>query len=126
MYTKKVMDHFSNQRTVGTMEHPNVVVKVGDPGCGDAVLIFLQIENDIITDVKYKVYGCGAAIATTSMASTMIKGKTLTEALEVTDAKVAEALDGLPETKMHCSNLAATAIRAAVTRYLHPPEPAQK
>jgi nitrogen fixation NifU-like protein len=108
------------------MEHPNVVVKVGDPGCGDAVLIFLQIENDIITDVKYKVYGCGAAIATTSMASTMIKGKTLTEALEVTDAKVAEALDGLPETKMHCSNLAATAIRAAVTRYLHPPEPAQK
>ncbi|MDY0189158.1 MAG: iron-sulfur cluster assembly scaffold protein [Desulfuromonas sp.] len=126
MYTKKVMDHFSNPRNVGTMEHPNVVVKVGDPGCGDAVLIFLQIDNDIITDVKYKVYGCGAAIATTSMASTMIKGKTLTEALEVTDEKVAEALDGLPETKMHCSNLAATAIRAAVTRYLHPPESAPK
>lgn len=125
MYTDKVMDHFSNPRNVGTMERPNVVVKVGDPGCGDAVLIFLQIEDDVITDVKYKVYGCGAAIATTSMASTMVKGKTLAEALEVTDEKVAEALGGLPETKLHCSNLAATAIRAAVTRYLHPPEATQ-
>ena len=125
MYTEKVMDHFSNPRNVGTMEHPNVVVKVGDPGCGDAVLIFLKIDDDVITDVKYKVYGCGAAIATASMASTLIKGKTLVEALEVTDAKVAEALGGLPENKMHCSNLAATAIRAAVTRYLHPPEPAE-
>lgn len=122
MYTEKVMDHFSNPRNVGTMEQPNVVVKVGDPGCGDAVLIFLKIEDDVITDVKYKVYGCGAAIATTSMASTMVKGKTLDEALEVTDDVVAEALGGLPETKMHCSNLAATAIRAAVTRYLNPPE----
>jgi len=122
MYTDKVMDHFSNPRNVGQIENPNVVVKVGDPGCGDAVLIFLKIDNDVITDVKYKVYGCGAAIATTSMASTMIVGKTLDEALEVTDDTVAEALGGLPETKMHCSNLAATAIRAAVTRYLHPPE----
>jgi nitrogen fixation NifU-like protein len=122
MYTEKVMDHFSNPRNVGTMEHPNVVVKVGDPGCGDAVLIFLKIDDDIITDVKYKVYGCGAAIATSSMASTLIKGKTLVEALEVTDAVVIEALGGLPENKLHCSNLAATAIRAAVTRYLEPPE----
>ncbi len=122
MYTDKVMDHFSNPRNVGQIEHPNVVVKVGDPGCGDAVLIFLKIDNDVITDVKYKVYGCGAAIATTSMASTMIIGKSLDEALEVTDDTVAEALGGLPENKMHCSNLAATAIRAAVTRYLHPPE----
>ena len=125
MYTDKVMDHFSNPRNVGQIEHPNVVVKVGDPGCGDAVLIFLKIDNDIITDVKYKVYGCGAAIATTSMASTMIIGKSLDEALEVTDDTVAEALGGLQETKMHCSNLAATAIRAAVTRYLHPPENAE-
>ncbi|OQY20236.1 MAG: iron-sulfur cluster assembly scaffold protein [Desulfobacteraceae bacterium 4572_35.1] len=122
MYTEKVMDHFSNPRNVGTMENPNVVVKVGDPGCGDAVLIFMQIKDNVISDVKYKVYGCGAAIATTSMASTMIKGKTLEEALEVTDEKVADALGGLPEVKMHCSNLAATAIRAAVTRYLTPPE----
>ena len=74
------MDHFSNPRNVGQIENPNVVVKVGDPGCGDAVLIFLKIDNDVITDVKYKVYGCGAAIATTSMASTMVKGKTLEEA----------------------------------------------
>ncbi len=122
MYTEKVMDHFSNPRNVGQIEHPNVVVKVGDPGCGDAVLIFLKIDDDIITDVKYKVYGCGAAIATTSMASTMVKGKSLDEALEVTDEKVAAALGGLPENKQHCSNLAATAIRAAVTRYLNPPE----
>lgn len=116
------MDHFSNPRNVGQIEHPNVVVKVGDPGCGDAVLIFLKIDDDVITDVKYKVYGCGAAIASTSMASTMVKGKTLDEALLLTDEKVVEALNGLPEEKMHCSNLAATAIRAAVTRYLHPPE----
>lgn len=122
MYTDKVMDHFSNPRNVGQIDNPNVVVKVGDPGCGDAVLIFLKIENDIIVDIKYRVYGCGAAIATTSMASTLVKGKTLTDALEVTDERVAEALGGLPESKMHCSNLAATAIRAAVTRYLHPPE----
>lgn len=125
MYTDKVMDHFSNPRNVGQIEHPNVVVKVGDPGCGDAVLIFLKIDNNIITDVKYKVYGCGAAIATTSMASTMVMGRSLDEALEVTDDTVAEALGGLPENKMHCSNLAATAIRAAVTRYLHPPEGAE-
>ena len=122
MYTAKVMDHFSNPRNVGQIEHPNVVVKVGDPGCGDAVLIFLKIDDDVITDVKYKVYGCGAAIASTSMASTMVKGKTLDEALLVTDEKVVEALDGLPEEKIHCSILAATAIRAAVTRYLHPAE----
>lgn len=122
MYTDKVMDHFSNPRNVGQIEHPNVVVKVGDPGCGDAVLIFLKIDDDVITDIKYKVYGCGAAIASTSMASTMVKGKTLDEALLVTDEKVVAALNGLPEDKQHCSNLAATAIRAAVTRYLHPPE----
>ncbi|MCD6527178.1 MAG: iron-sulfur cluster assembly scaffold protein [Desulfuromonas sp.] len=122
MYTDKVMEHFSNPRNVGQIENPNVVVKVGDPGCGDAVLIFLKIDNNIITDIKYKVYGCGAAIATTSMASTMVMGKSLDEALEVTDEKVAGALGGLPENKQHCSNLAATAIRAAVTRYLHPPE----
>ena len=122
MYTDKVMDHFSNPRNVGTLEHPNVVVKVGDPGCGDAVLIFLQIEDNVITEVKYKVYGCGAAIATTSMASTMVKGKTLEQALEITDEAVADALGGLPESKAHCSNLAATAIKAAVTRYMHPPE----
>ncbi|MBN2644828.1 MAG: iron-sulfur cluster assembly scaffold protein [Desulfuromonadaceae bacterium] len=122
MYTDKVMDHFSNPRNVGQIENPNVVVKVGDPGCGDAILIFLKIDSGVIVDIKYKVYGCGAAIATTSMASTMVKGRTLEEALEITDESVAAALGGLPETKQHCSNLAATAIRAAVTRYMHPPE----
>ncbi|MDD2557714.1 MAG: iron-sulfur cluster assembly scaffold protein [Desulfuromonadaceae bacterium] len=122
MYTDAVVEHFSNPRNVGTIENPNVVVKVGDPGCGDAILIFLKIDDNIITDIKYKVYGCAAAIATTSMASTMVKGKTLTEALAVTDEKVAAALGGLPEGKLHCSNLSATAIRAAVTRYMHPPE----
>ncbi len=121
MYTDKVMDHFSNPRNVGQIEHPNVVVKVGDPGCGDAVVIFMKIDDDVISDIKYKVYGCGAAIATTSMASTMVKGKTLEEALKITDDDVAAALGGLPEEKQHCSNLAATAIRAAVTRYMHPP-----
>ncbi len=118
MYTAKVMDHFANPRNVGIIEDANVVVQVGDPGCGDGLLIFLKIEDDRIGDMKYKIYGCGAAIATSSMASEMAIGKTLDEVLvEVTEEKIAEALDGLPDEKMHCSNLAASALRAAIAQY---------
>ncbi len=118
MYTAKVMDHFENPRNVGIIEDANVVVQVGDPGCGDGLLIFLKIEDDTILDMKYKIYGCGAAIATSSIASEMAIGKTLDEVLvEVTEERIAECLDGLPEEKMHCSNLAASALRAAVCQY---------
>lgn len=118
MYTAKVMDHFANPRNVGIIEDANVVVQVGDPGCGDGLLIFLRIEDDCISDMKYKIYGCGAAIATSSMASEMAIGKTLDQVLvDVTEEKIAEALDGLPDEKMHCSNLAASALRAAIAQY---------
>jgi len=117
MYSAKVIEHFSNPRNVGTLEDPDVVVKVGDPGCGDSLLVFLRIEKERIQDIRYKVYGCGAAIATASMASTMVKGASLEEASQLTDKAVAAALDGLPPAKEHCSNLAATAIKAAVDRY---------
>jgi nitrogen fixation NifU-like protein len=116
-YSAKVIDHFSNPRNVGIIENANVVVEVGDPGCGDSLLIFLKIENDVIKDMKYKVFGCGAAIATSSVASEMVIGKTLDEALEITDEIVVEALDGLPPEKRHCSNLAASALHAGVMRY---------
>lgn len=118
MYTAKVMDHFANPRNVGIIEDANVVVQVGDPGCGDGLLIFLKIEEDRISDMKYKIYGCGAAIATSSIASEMAIGKTLDEVLvEVTEENIAAALDGLPDEKMHCSNLAASALRAAIAQY---------
>ncbi|MDX9710328.1 MAG: iron-sulfur cluster assembly scaffold protein [Trichloromonas sp.] len=118
MYTAKVMDHFANPRNVGIIEDANVVVQVGDPGCGDGLLIFLKIEDDRISAMKYKIYGCGAAIATSSMASEMAIGKTLDEVLvEVTEENIAAALDGLPDEKMHCSNLAASALRAAIAQY---------
>jgi len=118
MYTAKVMDHFANPRNVGIIEDANVVVQVGDPGCGDGLLIFLKIEEDRISDMKYKIYGCGAAIATSSIASEMAIGKTLDEVLvDVTEEKIAAALDGLPDEKMHCSNLAASALRAAIAQY---------
>ncbi|MDY0270060.1 iron-sulfur cluster assembly scaffold protein [Trichloromonas sp.] len=118
MYTAKVMDHFANPRNVGIIEDANVVVQVGDPNCGDGLLIFLKIEDDRITDMKYKIYGCGAAIATSSMASEMAIGKSLDEVLvEVTEENIAAALDGLPDAKMHCSNLAASALRAGIAQY---------
>lgn len=118
MYTAKVMDHFANPRNVGIIEDANVVVQVGDPGCGDGLLIFLKIEDNRISDMKYKIYGCGAAIATSSVASEMAIGKTLDQVLvEVTEEKIADALDGLPDEKMHCSNLAASALRAAIAQY---------
>ena len=117
MYSDKVMDHFSNPRNVGIMEEPTVLVKVGDPGCGDALLLFLKIEEDRIRDIKYKIFGCGAAIATSSIASELAMGKTLEEALQITDQAIADALDGLPAEKMHCSNLAAGALKAAINEY---------
>jgi len=118
MYTAKVMDHFENPRNIGIIEDANVVVQVGDPGCGDGLLIFLKIEEDTIVDMKYKIYGCGAAIATSSVASEMAKGLTLDQVLEqVTEQSIADALDGLPDEKMHCSNLAASALRAAICQY---------
>ena len=117
MYSDKVMDHFTNPRNVGIMEEPTVLVKVGDPGCGDALLLFLKIEEDRIRDIKYKIFGCGAAIATSSIASELAMGKTLEEALQITDQAIADALDGLPAGKMHCSNLAAGALKAAISEY---------
>lgn len=116
-YSAKVVEHFSNPRNVGVIEDANVVVEVGDPSCGDALLIFLKIENERIKDMKYKVFGCGAAIATTSIASEMVIGMTLDEAMQLTDQMVAEACDGLPASKMHCSNLAASAVHAGVEQF---------
>ena len=117
MYSEKVMDHFSNPRNVGEIENADGVGLVGNAKCGDIMKVFLKIENNIIVDVKFKTFGCGAAIATSSMATEMIKGKTLDEALEVTNKAVAEALDGLPPAKMHCSVLAEEAIRSAIEDY---------
>ena len=117
MYTEKVMDHFNNPRNIGIIEKPSVIIQVGDPDCGDTLLLSLKIKKEKIVDVKYKIYGCGAAVATSSIASEMMMGKTLTEALKITDDSIAEALGGLPEEKHHCSNLAASALRGAINEY---------
>ena len=116
-YSKKVMDHFMNPRNVGEIPDADGVGQVGNPVCGDIMKMYLKIENNIITDVKFKTFGCGAAVATSSMATELIKGKTIEEALEITNKAVAEALDGLPPIKMHCSNLAEQAIKAAIEDY---------
>jgi len=117
MYSDKVMDHFSNPRNVGEIENADGVGEVGNASCGDIMKIFLKVEENVITDVKFKTFGCGAAIATSSMVTEMAIGKTLDEALELTNAAVAEALDGLPAQKMHCSNLAADALHEAIKNY---------
>ncbi len=117
MYTEKVMDHFNNPRNIGIIDEPSVIIQVGDPDCGDTLLLSLKIKKEKIVDVKYKIYGCGAAVATSSIASEMMMGKTLTEALKITDDSIAEALGGLPEEKHHCSNLAASALRGAINEY---------
>lgn len=117
MYSEKVMDHFSNPRNVGELENPSGTGTVGNAKCGDIMKMDIQVENGIITDVKFKTFGCGAAIATSSMATEMVKGKTLKEALALTNKAVAEALDGLPPVKMHCSMLAEQAIHAAIEDY---------
>ena len=118
MYTDKVMDHFTNPRNVGEIKDASGVGEVGNAKCGDIMRIYLDIEDGRINDVKFKTFGCGAAIATSSMVTELVMGKTLEEALEVTNNTVAEALDGLPPAKMHCSNLAADAMHAAIQDYM--------
>lgn len=117
MYSEKVMDHFSNPRNVGAMENPDGVGQVGNAKCGDIMKIYLKIEDEIIVDVKFQTFGCAAAIASSSMATELIKGKTIDEALQVTNKAVAEALEGLPPAKVHCSLLAEEAIHAAILDY---------
>ncbi len=117
MYSEKVMDHFSNPRNVGEIEDANAVGTVGNPKCGDIMKMYMKIEDNIIKDVKFKTFGCGAAIATSSMATELVKGKTIEEALELSNKAVIEALDGLPATKIHCSVLAEDAIKAAIDNY---------
>jgi nitrogen fixation NifU-like protein len=116
-YSAKVLDHVHNPRNIGSLENANVVVQAGDPSCGDALVFFIKIENDIIYDIKFLIKGCGAAIATSSIATEIVMGKTLDEVLTLNDLRIAEALDGLPEEKMHCSNMAASALHAAVHQY---------
>ena len=116
-YSAKVLDHVHNPRNVGSIEDANVVVQAGDPSCGDALVFFIKIENEIICDIKFLIKGCGAAIATSSMATELVMGKSLDEVLTLNDQKIATALDGLPEEKMHCSNMAASALHAAVHQY---------
>jgi nitrogen fixation protein NifU and related proteins len=116
-YSKKVMDHFMNPRNTGEIKDANGIGTVGNPVCGDIMKMYLKIEDNVIKDAKFKTFGCGAAIATSSMATELIIGKTLEEALEISNRTVAEALDGLPPVKMHCSNLAQQAIKAAIDDY---------
>ena len=117
MYSDKVMDHFKNPRNVGEIENASGVGEVGNPVCGDIMNIYLRVENNIITDAKFKTFGCGAAIASSSMATELIKGKTPEEAWEVSNKAVAEALEGLPPIKMHCSVLAEEGIHKAINDY---------
>lgn len=117
MYSDKVMDHFANPRNVGELENANAVGQVGNAKCGDIMKIYMDIEDDIVKDVSFKTFGCGAAIATSSMATEMVKGKTVDEALSLTNKAVMEALDGLPAEKVHCSVLAEEAIKAAIDDY---------
>lgn len=126
-YSDKVMDHFLNPRNVGQIEDASGIGEVGNAKCGDIMKIFLDIEDEIIKDVKFQTFGCGSAIASSSMATEMVKGKTIHEALDITNKAVAEALDGLPPVKMHCSVLAEQAIKAALIDYaeknnIHIPE----
>ncbi len=117
LYSEKVMDHFMHPRNVGVIDDADGVGEVGNAKCGDIMKIYLKIDNDIITDVKFNTFGCGSAIASSSMATEMIKGKPLSEALKLTNKAVAEALEGLPAHKLHCSVLAEEAVKAAVKDY---------
>ena len=116
-YSEKVMDHFMNPRNMGEIKDADAVGTVGNPACGDVMRLYLKVSDDKILDAKFKTFGCGAAIATSSMATEMIKGKTVDESLKITNEAVAEALDGLPPNKMHCSVLAQEAIEAAINNY---------
>jgi len=118
MYTDLVMDHFSNPRNVGEIEDADGVGQIGNPVCGDVMRISIDVEDDSIEDIKFKTFGCGAAVATSSMVTELVMGRTLSEAAEISNKAVAEALGGLPPNKMHCSNLAADAINLAIQDYL--------
>jgi len=118
VYSQKVMEHFTNPRNVGEIPDPDGVGTVGNPVCGDLMKITIKVKDNRIEDIKFLTFGCGAAIATSSMVTEMVKGKTLEEAMQVTNRAVAEALGGLPPIKMHCSNLAADALHAAIKDYL--------
>lgn len=117
IYSEKVLDHFANPRNVGEIENADGVGEVGNAKCGDIMKMYLKIDNGIITDVKFKTFGCGAAIATSSMATELIKGKPIEDALKLTNKAVVEALDGLPAVKIHCSVLAEEAIKTALADY---------
>ncbi len=117
LYSDRVMDHFSNPRNVGELDDANGIGEVGNAKCGDIMKMYIKVDKGVITDVRFKTFGCGAAIATSSMATEMIKGKTIEDALKVTNKAVVEALEGLPPVKVHCSVLAEQAVRAAISDY---------
>ena len=118
LYSEKVMEHFKNPRNVGEIESPDGVGHVGNPVCGDIMELYIKVDNGIIADAKFKTFGCGAAIATSSIVTEMVKGKKIEEALKISNKAVAEALDGLPPVKMHCSVLAKEALKSAIEDYL--------
>ena len=117
MYSDKVMEHFANPRNVGEMPDADGIGKVGNPQCGDVMWLYIKVKDNIITDIKFKTFGCGAAIATSSMITELAKGKTVEEAKKISRQDVADSLDGLPPVKMHCSNLASDALREAIKDY---------
>ena len=117
-YSEKVMDHFKNPRNVGEIENPDGIGHVGNPVCGDIMELYIKVKDGIIVDAKFKTFGCGAAIATSSMVTEIVKGKSIKEALKISNKTVAEALDGLPAVKMHCSVLAEEALKSAIEDYL--------
>ena len=117
LYSDKVMEHFKNPRNVGDMENPDGVGHVGNPVCGDIMELYIRVKNNIITDAKFKTFGCGAAIATSSMVTELVRGKSIEEALEISNKAVVEALDGLPAIKLHCSVLAEEALKSAIEDY---------
>ncbi len=117
LYSDKVMEHFKNPRNVGEIENPDGIGHVGNPVCGDIMELYIKVNNNTIVDAKFKTFGCGAAIATSSMVTEMVKGKSIKEALEISNRTVAEALDGLPPVKMHCSVLAEGALKSAIEDY---------
>ena len=117
MYSDKVMEHFKNPRNMGELEDADAVGEVGNPTCGDLMYIYIKVKDDKINDISFQTFGCGAAIATSSMVTELAKGKSLDEAMEITREDVAESLDGLPPVKMHCSNLAADSLHDAIKKY---------
>jgi nitrogen fixation NifU-like protein len=117
LYSEKVMDHFSNPRNVGEIENADGVGEVGNAKCGDIMKMYIKVDNGMISDVKFKTFGCGAAVATSSMATELIKGKSIEDALKLTNSAVVEALEGLPPVKIHCSVLAEQAIKSAISDY---------